>query len=202
MANQSPDRRKVLELLGKVTLLSQFPGFQRWARGLEGAPAPFSADRLAPYQPLFFTAAEFETADQLAELIIPKGKTPGAQEAGVAEFIDFMTAHDPELQYPFRTGLAWLDAFAIRNNGSRFYALQAAERNTLLRNLAYKKEQSVNNRQGHEFFALFRKWTVIGYYTSRVGLEELDYPGLRIYGASPECRHKDNPEHLNLGVPA
>ena len=39
-----------------------------------------------------------------------------------------------------------------------------------------------------------RNYTVMGYYTSRAGLEELDYPGLRFYSASPECPHKDDPD--------
>jgi gluconate 2-dehydrogenase gamma chain len=43
-----------------------------------------------------------------------------------------------------------------------------------------------------------REYTVMGYYTSRIGLEQLDYPGLKFYSASPECPHKDDPEHLHL----
>ncbi len=31
MANQSPDRRTVLEMLAKVAVVSQFPGFSRWS---------------------------------------------------------------------------------------------------------------------------------------------------------------------------
>ena len=31
MANQSPDRRTVLEMLAKVAAVSQFPGFSRWS---------------------------------------------------------------------------------------------------------------------------------------------------------------------------
>jgi gluconate 2-dehydrogenase gamma chain len=46
-----------------------------------------------------------------------------------------------------------------------------------------------------------RKYTVLGYYTSRIGLEELDYPGLRLYSSSPECPHKGDPEHKHLGAP-
>jgi gluconate 2-dehydrogenase gamma chain len=38
----------------------------------------------------------------------------------------------------------------------------------------------------------------MGYYTSKVGLEQLNYPGLKFYSASPECPHKDDPEHRHL----
>lgn len=196
MANQSPDRREVLTLLGKVAALSQFPGFSRWV--CAASPAN---KRAASYEPLFFSAAEYRTVNVIAEHIIPADESPGAQAAGVAEFIDFMVAHDVDLQYSFRTGLAWLDAFAVRNNGERFETLASHEQKLLLRRVAYRNEQSVSEPQGQEFFRLIRKYTVIGYYTSRIGLEELDYPGLRLYGSSPECPHKDDPEHRNLGAP-
>lgn len=200
MANQSPDRREVLLMLGRVAALSQFPGFSRW---VGAAQEPHSAHaRPAVYQRLFFSPDEYATVDMLAEHIIPADKTPGAHDAGVVEFIDFMVAHDSELQYPFRTGLAWLDAFAVEKHGRPFRELPADARERLLRKLAYRAEQNPTELQGQQFFALMRKYTVLGYYTSRVGLEELDYPGLRLYSSSPECPHKDDPEHKHLGRPS
>ncbi len=52
--------------------------------------------------------------------------------------------------------------------------------------------------QGTAFFKLIRRYTVMGYYTSRIGLEELDFPGLKFYSQSPECPHKNDPEHRHL----
>jgi hypothetical protein len=203
MANQSPDRRDILLMLAKVAAVGQFPGFSKWAFAGEHthSEAHTSASPAAPYQPLFFTPHEYKTADHLSELIIPKDDTPGAHDAGVVEFIDFMTAHDSELQYPLRTGLAWLNMFAIEKYRTEFTNLEAKQQQALVRKLAYRAEQSPLERQGQEFFALFRRYTVLGYYTSRVGLEELDYPGLRLYSASPECPHKGDPEHKHLPPP-
>jgi hypothetical protein len=56
-------------------------------------------------------------------------------------------------------------------------------------------------REGPAFFKLLRSYTVMGYYTTRIGLESLDDPGLRLYSASPECPHKDDPAHLHLPPP-
>jgi hypothetical protein len=184
-------------MLARVAALSQFPGFSRWvcAAG-ETAPA-----RSAKYQLQFFTAAEYETTDQLAELIIPRDESPGARDAGVPEFIDFMVAHDEDLQYNFRTGLAWLNAFAAERRGQNFSSLPADQQETLLRKLAYRNEQSPTEVQGQEFFKLMREYTVMGYYTSRVGLEAIDDPGLRLYSSSPECPHKDDAEHRHLPPP-
>jgi gluconate 2-dehydrogenase gamma chain len=201
MANQSPDRREMLAMLAKVAVIGQFPGFSRWVCAGEHSHDQPASPRPATYRPLFFQPSEYKTIDQLTELIIPKDDSPGAHDAGVVEFIDFMVAHDDELQYPFRTGLAWLNAFATEKYGADFSSLSPQEQETLLGKLAFRAERSPLEAQGQEFFALVRKYTVFGYYTSRVGLEELDYPGLQIYSASPECPHKDDPEHRHLPAP-
>src|SRR5271170_3632580 len=198
MANQSPDRREVLTMLAKVAALGQFPGFSRWVCAAGHSHTESPSPRPDAYQPLFFVPTEYKTIDQLTELIIPKDEGPGARDAGVAEFIDFMVAHDDDLQYPFRTGLAWLDAFAIEKQGADFASLPQSQQEALLRKLAYKAQQSPTEVQGQEFVALLRKYTVLGYYTSKVGLEELDYPGLKLYSASPECPHPNDPEHKHL----
>jgi len=201
MANQSPDRREILELLAKAAVIGQFAGFSRWACAAEFLDHERSSPRPAAYQPQFFAPAEYRLVDQLAEMIIPKDESPGARDAGVVEFIDFMVAHDDSLQYPFRTGLAWLNAFATESYGSNFLKLSADQQESLLRRLAYKAQQLPAEIQGQEFFGLMRKYTIFGYYTSKIGLEELDYPGLRLYASSPECPHHDDPEHKHLSAP-
>jgi hypothetical protein len=183
MANQSPDRREVLAMLARVSVLAQFPGFCKWAHA-DGNAAN------ATYNPQFFSRREYNLLDVLCELIIPADDTPGAHDAGVSEFVDFMVSQDSDLQYPFRTGLAWLDAISAEEYGTAFVDLTPNRQDSLLR----KVHQS-------DFFLLARKYTVIGYYTSRVGLKELDYPGLRFYTESPECPHKDDPEHKHLMAP-
>ena len=49
--------------------------------------------------------------------------------------------------------------------------------------------------QGQNFFGLMRKYTVMGYYTSRIGLEELDYPGLNSIPPLRNVHIRDDPEH-------
>ena len=46
-----------------------------------------------------------------------------------------------------------------------------------------------------------RNCTVTGFYTSEIGYKELDNPALKFYSQSPECPHKDNPEHKHLSKP-
>lgn len=202
MANQSPDRRQMLEMIAKAAVASQFPGFSRWVFAGEhehvtGASPP---SKPAFYKPQFFSPDEYRTIDVLTELIIPRDDTPGASAAGVSEFIDFMAAHGEEELYPMRPGLQWLDTRAKANRGRGFVDLSHDQQSTLLRDIA-RKEGTGDDDTGRKFFLLIRRYTVMGYYTSRVGLEELDYPGLRLYTQSPACPHKDDPEHKHLPPP-
>jgi gluconate 2-dehydrogenase gamma chain len=204
MANQGSDRRAILEMLAKAAMASQFPGFSRWAFGqqhehpADAAPPP----RLAHYQPAYFSASEYRTIDILTGLIIPKDESPGAQEAGVSEFIDFLAAHGEEqIQQPMRNGLKWLDATARKNYGADFAGLSTAQQTGILKSIAYRNDGGPADRDGQTFFRLIRRYTVMGYYTSRAGLSELDYPGLQFYTQSPACPHTGDPEHRHLPPP-
>ncbi len=202
MANQSPQRRDILRILSLAAAASQFPGFSRWAYAdqHEGHAASV-APKPANYTPQFFSPAEYVTIEQLTELIIPSDGTPGAKEAGVSEFIDFMAASDPEIQAPFRTGLQWLNAHAQKVQGSPFGSLSADQQTQILRPLAYREQYVADEAAGQTFFQLVRRYTVMGYYTTRIGLEQLDFPGLKFYTKSPACPHTDDPEHLHLPPP-
>lgn len=210
MANQSPDRRAVLQMLARVAVAGQFPGFVRWAYGapqsMEGHSMPAPAQpKLHAYQPQFFTPAEYATVDQLTELIIPADHSPGARAAGVAEFIDFMTAANTSIQPGFRSGLVWLDQRANSKHGAVFIKLPEEQQTELLREVAYRDRVGVvvnsGLLEGRQFFTLIRRYTVMGYYTSRIGLEELDDPGLKLYSQSPACPHHGDPEHKHLPSP-
>ena len=104
MAGQGIQRRAVLRILGTAAAAAQFPGFSKWGFACGHVGNAALQIKPAVYRPQFFTAAEYAMVERLTEIIIPSDETPGAKEAGVAEFIDFMVASDPEPQYPFRAG--------------------------------------------------------------------------------------------------
>src|SRR5262245_27603485 len=105
MAGQNLERREMLRALSLAAGASQFPGFVKWAfadpeAGRHGGSPPDPSGSQAktnnpfktnnPYKPQFFSGDEYEIVSRLAELIIPTDGTPGAREAGVSEFIDFI----------------------------------------------------------------------------------------------------------------
>ena len=198
MAGQGMERREVLRVMALAAAASGFPGFSRWAFACDhlGAdPAP----RPAEYSPQFFTPAEYSAVERLTEMIIPSDGTPGAREAGVAEFIDFMVWSDPSVHYRFRYGLTWLDSLSDRLHARPFRELPQAQQTEILEHLAYKNRYRAGEEEGRAFFKLLREYTLMGFYTTRIGLEDLDYPGLKVlYEKLPGCPHHGDPEHRHL----
>lgn len=201
MGGQGVDRREALRIMALAAAAGQFSGFSRWVFGGESSPEPggTSVIRAAAYQPQFFTPPEYRLVERLTELIVPSDDTLGAREAGVSEFVDFMAAHDPAIQIPFRDGLRWLEAHALRLFASPFLELTEDHQSEILARLAYRNRYRLGEEEGQAFFRLIRRYTVMGFYTSRIGMEELDAPALRhVYPDSPACPHPDDPEHRNL----
>jgi gluconate 2-dehydrogenase gamma chain len=210
MAGQGTQRRDILKMLAYASAAAHFPGFSRWAYGGTGHgehPSSSAAIRPGNYSPQFLNPAQYATLAVLTDIILPPEnnsgdmRSAGAVQAGVPEFIDFMLVHDPAIQYPFRTGLTWIEARSSELYQKPFLALSEDQRAKLLRPLAYSGEFKPGQEDGRAFFKLLRKYTVIGFYTSRTGMEQLGSPGLKFYTESPGCPHPDDPEHNHLPVP-
>jgi hypothetical protein len=221
LGGQSIERREILRYIGIAAVAASFPGFSRWAFACpQDHPEPMGVQpHSQAYKPLFFSADEFRMVDHLAEMIIPDDETPGARQAGVAEFIDFMVANrvpvsasrdirstddaiaaGNEAQTRFLTGLGWINARSQSLFGREFMQSTTEEQNRLLEELAYKEKFKPTTEAGREFFQMVRDYTVVGYYTTKIGLETLGYPGLRSsWPEMPGCPHTDDPEHKNLG---
>lgn len=218
MAGQGIERREVIRMLGMASVASAFPGFQRWAFACAQVKAATTGPNKA-FQPQFFTPGEFKLVDRLADMIIPTDEHPGAHEAGVAEFIDFMvfngvnlssgaspgaprTSRGPEydaIQDQFRSGLHGMNARMQSLHGHPFLECTESQQTELLQHLAYKTHFRGGEEPGRRFFHLIRDYTVKGYYSSHIGLEALGFPGLQtMWTALPGCPHKGDPEHLHL----
>jgi hypothetical protein len=201
VAGQGLQRREILRILGAAAVASHFPGFSKWAYAEAHAHAAGDAPRPAAYTPQFFTAPEYAVIAKLTEIIIPSDETPGAREAGVSEFVDFMTAHDADAQPRLRQGLAWLDERARRDHSRPFLGLTGVEQANLLEPLAYAAKYRKGDEAGQEFFRRLRDLTTMGFYSSEIGYRELDNPALRYYSESPACPHVNDRAHVHLPPP-
>ena len=171
------DRRSVVGLLVSAPVAAAF----RWTpESLREAAARTreALARGAPYEPKHFTAHEWDTVRLLVDLIIPKDDRSGsATDAGVPEFMDFMLGDDPDLEIPIRGGLAWLDHECDDRWSTTFVAASDAERTALLDDIAWPKKATPQHAAGVAFFNSFRDLTASGFFSSKLGVQDLRYIG-------------------------
>jgi gluconate 2-dehydrogenase gamma chain len=150
----------------------------------EAAQAAASAQtvRVAakPFVPAFFTAAEYRLVRVLADIVIPKDERSGsATDAGVPEFMDFMMIDQPARQVAMRGGLAWLDVECQKRFDKIFVDCAAAERTAVLDDIAWPARARPEFAHGVAFFSSFRDLTAAGFWTTRMGIDDLQYMGNR-----------------------
>lgn len=170
------DRRRLLQLLGSAPLAA---GFAWTGAEVEAAQRRTrEARRASSFTPAFFTAPEYATVVLLAEMIIPADeRSGGAAEAGVPEFIDFMMIDQPARQVPMRGGLAWLDRECVVRFGRLFAAAADAERRALLDDISGLDPAPPASSHGIAFFRSFRDLVATGFWTSRIGIADLQFTG-------------------------
>ena len=128
----------------------------------------------------FFNEHELGTIAVLANLIMPPNdKFGGATDAGVPEFIEFMAKDVPELQTNLRGGLMWLDHKSNTEFGTEFKSAAEEQQKQILDTIAFYDPEIPMDEHPLEiqFFSLMRNLTLTGYYTSKIGIEDLGYKG-------------------------
>lgn len=125
---------------------------------------------------IFLNEHELATIAVLCDIILPPTPTSGsATDAKVPEFIEFIIKDLPNNQLPMRGGLMWLDGEANRRFNKEFIACTPEEEIQIVDDIAYpdpdKKKPEMG--PGIAFFRLIRNLTVTGYYTTRMGFDEL-----------------------------
>jgi gluconate 2-dehydrogenase gamma chain len=132
----------------------------------------------APFKPKFFTPHEYATVVILTDLIIPRDERSGsATDAGVPEFMDFIMIDDPRKQVAMRGGLALLDRLGIARFGKRIVQAADAQRRQLLDEIAYTTNADPTVAHAIAFFSSFRDLTASGFWTSKMGVADLQYQG-------------------------
>jgi hypothetical protein len=170
-------RRDLGSIVARAALAAG--GQEFFGAWLEAAPghshAPPEPDRWTNYNPKFFALEEFRILDAFTAILIPTDETPGAREAHIAPFIDFVVnsaaEYAPEMQTEWRQAMSWLRAQNFANI-----------------------EQI--DRDNSPSYRLIKEMTVRAFYTSRAGLiDDLEYKGNAYLTEFPACTH---PEHKKV----
>jgi gluconate 2-dehydrogenase gamma chain len=149
-----------------------------------------AASATGKYAPKYFSAHQYETVSALCDAIIPKDeKSGGAVEAGAPEFIDLLTSENPEYQLKLGGGLAWLDNFCMDKYEKVFLECAPEQRKEVLDLIAFRKnaKQDATLSQGVAFFAFLRNMMCDAFYTSKIGIADLQYIGNTSLHEFPGC---------------
>jgi gluconate 2-dehydrogenase gamma chain len=171
-------RREAVGLLAVAPFVGRLP--LPPAAAVEGSKfvRELLADPAQTYTPQFFTPHEWQAVRVLVDLVIPRDARSGAAtEAGVPEFMDFILVAYPENQQWMRGGLAWLDRECHDRFGTDFLGAGAAQRTALLDDIAWPDRAPQGLHHGVEFFNNFRDFTASGFWSSQMGVQDLQYKG-------------------------
>ena len=175
--------------------LRRQPGLSHASAHHHGAPADSESGE--SYTPKFFSPEQFKAIESLTELIIPTDDQPGAREARVAEYIDFVVfsaaEFKPEMPKEWTAGLALLDQLSQQKHGQPFGKLTAADQESLLVEASQPEREPSASHPAYSFYRLVKDMTVGAFYTSKVGLiDVLGYQGRDFLPEFLGCTH---PEH-------
>ncbi|HEX6889973.1 MAG TPA: gluconate 2-dehydrogenase subunit 3 family protein [Chryseolinea sp.] len=182
------DRRKYLKTLavgsvGAGILIQCEPKAEKAA----SAPPPsFTYDRTPEelerekklQSEKFFDEHEMKTITTLSDIIIPKDEVSGsASDAGVPAFIEFIVKDMPDYQTPLRGGIKWLDIQCMKRYGVDFASCNAQQQIEIVDEIAFPEKAKPEMQQGVSFFNTMRDLTACGFFTSKIGIEDLGYAG-------------------------
>ena len=120
------------------------------------------------------------TITVLGDIIIPKDDHSGsASDAKVPEFIEFIVKDKPEHQTPMRGGIRWLDMQCLRRYQNSFIDCNKEQQIEIVEEIAYPQKAKPEMKQGVAFFNRMRGLTATGFFTSKMGIEDLGYVGNR-----------------------
>lgn len=126
----------------------------------------------------FFTEHEMATITVLGDIIIPKDdKSGSASDAKVPEFIEFIVKDMPDHQLPMRGGLRWLDVQMLNRHNNAFTDCTSEQQLQIVTEIAYPAKAKPEMQQGVAFFNRIRSLTATGFFTSKMGMDDIGYVG-------------------------
>jgi len=126
----------------------------------------------------FFDEHEMKTISVLADIIIPKDDVSGsATDAKVPDFLEFIVKDMPKHQTPMRGGLKWLDLHCMKKYNKAFVECNTGQQIEMVDQIAFPEKARPEMQPGVAFFNLMRDLTATGFFTSKIGIEDLGYVG-------------------------
>lgn len=153
------------------------------------AASPSGGAAAAEYTPRVFDPHQWKTLQVLSDLILPaEGNIGSATQAGVPEFIDdWLDLKGGLLKTEVLGGLTWIDMECNRHFGHDFVACSEAQQKQILDRIAYPAKAAAEDSNAVTAFNHIRDLVLGGFYTSKIGIEELQYQGNKMLESWDGC---------------
>jgi gluconate 2-dehydrogenase subunit 3-like protein len=196
------DRRGALKAMAAAAAVPVLGTFEtseeHLLRAREAAESAVLAEMQGtPYTPKFFNRHEYQTVRVLVDYIIPRDERSGsATDAGVPQYMDFVLSDQTPppgpanptrrfyvaptpAQVNMRGGLAWLDRECANRfgTGKTFITSSDAQRRQVLNDIAWPAKAKPELSHGVTFFNRMRDMTAAGFFSSKMGVQDLRYMG-------------------------
>jgi gluconate 2-dehydrogenase gamma chain len=88
-----------------------------------------------------------------------------------------MASENEQLKGIYTKGLAWIDTAMVQRGEKDFVSASPAKQTGLLDLIAYRRNETPELVPGIGFFSWARRMTVDAFYTSEIGIKDIDYRG-------------------------
>lgn len=120
--------------------------------------------------PVYLDQKQFDNIWQIAELVLPKTESPGADDAKVTPFIDqlFGEFFEEAIKTQYTLGLKTFLEDCKSQNGKSFLDLDEKDQIVYLKKVDSDEEKD-------SFFRTFKKIILWAYFTSEPGMKSMNY---------------------------
>jgi gluconate 2-dehydrogenase gamma chain len=201
------NRRDLLKVITAAPAAALVPLTPGLASELAGAPVPDAAqESQGSYEPKFFSAHQYKTIAVLSDWIIPADERSGsATQAGVPEFMDDWLdaertaasthrhgrATEPTMGTEVLGSLTWMDMECNRIYSHDFVDCSNEQQKQILDRIAYPKKAAPDDVNAAAAFSQVRDLVLAGFFSSKMGVEDLPYLGNKVVEQWNGCPQAD-----------
>jgi hypothetical protein len=131
-----------------------------------------------------------KTLSAVCDIIIPADEKSGsASDAEVVEFLQYVASESNRHFRRIVGSILWLNAFCSVRYGAPFLDCASDQQLKVIDLIAFRRnaEMDPSLSAGIEFFAFLRRETLNAFYTSRMGITDLDYRGNQVMSKFLDC---------------
>jgi gluconate 2-dehydrogenase gamma chain len=183
-------RRDLLKVMTAVPAAALIPIAP--AVGMEPMGHATPQGSVQSYKRKILDEHEWRTVGVLSDLIIPADDRSGsATQAGVPAFMDdWLDFKRGDLLAQIRGGLVWLDLECNRQFSHDFADCTEEQQKKILDRIAYPKKHAPDDANAVAFFNNLRDLVASGFFSSKMGVEDLPYLGNKMLAEWPGCPPK------------